>query len=478
LRSYACNAEFHARRADDPPVLAEQLVGEARARIGRGMDPRERVVIAISASLFVLTAVALAGLLPNQRDFNVLLLIGLVAGYVAVERVRFEFGGSYGTPEQLVFVPMALLAPLPLVPALIAVSNLIATAPDVFSGRWHKERVAGRLADCWFCVPPVLLLAALAPGELRFDHTEVYLLAFAAQLSGDALWTFVRDRLIDRVPIRELAAGWIGTTRVDAIFTPIAFMIAMVGKDHSVALLAIIPLAWLLHSFARDREQRYAKTLELHRAYRGTVMLLSDVVEFDDQYTGRHSRSVVDLANAVADELGVPDNDRQELEFAAMLHDVGKISIPKDILNKPSRLTDEEFELMKQHTIEGQFMLDRIGGLLGRVGEIVRSCHERWDGRGYPDGLAGEQIPFPARIVFCCDAYHAMTSDRVYRQAMPKQEALDELATNAGTQFDPVVVAALTKVVQEGEPVVSTSDEVRAVLSQAPVAHEIRAGVA
>ena len=99
----------------------------------------------------------------------------------------------------------------------------------------------------------------------------------------------------------------------------------------------IVPLVWLLDNFSKDRAARYAAALELNRAYRGTVMLLSDVLEFEDEYTAQHSRSVVDLVNAVADELGVAPDERQELEFAAMLHDVGKISIPKEILHKPSR---------------------------------------------------------------------------------------------------------------------------------------------
>jgi HD-GYP domain-containing protein (c-di-GMP phosphodiesterase class II) len=181
--------------------------------------------------------------------------------------------------------------------------------------------------------------------------------------------------------------------------------------------------------------------------------------------------------NATADELGVPDEDRQELEFAAMLHDVGKIAISKDILNKPAKLTESEFEVMKTHTIEGQFLLDRVGGLLGRVGEIVRSCHERWDGQGYPDGLKGEDIPFPSRIVFCCDAYNAMTTDRVYRKAMPMEAAIDELESNAGTQFDPKVVAALTRVVKRQPPQGSaSSDEVRALLAGAGMGHGVTAG--
>jgi HD-GYP domain-containing protein (c-di-GMP phosphodiesterase class II) len=301
----------------------------------------------------------------------------------------------------------------------------------------------------------------------------VYAVVFGAQLFGDLGWALVRNALLDRLPLRTLASVWLGSTRIDAIFTPIAFLITVAAVDEPAALLTIAPLTFLLHSFARDREERWANAVELHRAYRGTVMLLSDVVESEDSYTAEHSRSVVELVNAVADELGVAEEDRRELEFAAMLHDVGKIAIPNEILNKPSTLEPAEFEVMKTHTIEGQFLLDRVGGLLGRVGQIVRSCHERWDGGGYPDGLAGESIPFASRIVFCCDAYNAMTSDRVYRKALPVEHALKELEDNAGSQFDPTVVKALTTVIRDGSPVFSGTDEVRAMLAGMPA----RAGV-
>jgi HD-GYP domain-containing protein (c-di-GMP phosphodiesterase class II) len=450
-------------------LLAERLVGEARTRRATRMDARERAVLAASALSYVAAAAALGFLLPNEREIDVALVVGLTLGYVLLGRIRFEFAGFYGTAEQLAIVPMLVLLPLPWVPAIIAVASITAIVPDIVKGNWHRDRLAGGLADCWFCIPPVLVLAALAPGNGTISDADVYALAFLAQIAGDFAWTFVRNGLIDLIPLSEVVSSGMGPVRVDAIFSPIAFLIAVPAAEYPVALLAIAPLTWLLRSFARDREDRYAKTLELHRAYRGTVMLLSDVVEFDDNYTAQHSRSVVELANAIADEIGVDDSARQELEFAAMLHDVGKISIPKEILNKPSALTDEEFELMKQHTIEGQFMLDRIGGLLGRVGEIVRSCHERWDGKGYPDGLAGEEIPLEARIVFVCDAYHAMTSDRSYRAAMPREAALAELFDNAGTQFDPRIVEVLAKIVQEGEPMLTSTDGVRAVLANTPV---------
>jgi HD-GYP domain-containing protein (c-di-GMP phosphodiesterase class II) len=459
-------------------MLAEQLVGEARARRAREMHPRERAVEGVFAALFIVVALVIAALLPSQRDFDPILLVGLIVGYAVIDRVRFEFGSFYGTAEQLLLVPILLLLPLPYVLLLVGAAGVAGTVPDIVAGRWHRERLASRLADSWYCVPPVLVLAAFAPGEPNLGQAGIYALAFASQLGGDFAYTVIRDRLFDRQPLRELAAGWIGIARVDTIFTPIAFFITLTAANEPITLLAIGPFAWLLKSFSKDREDRYAQALELHRAYRGTVMLLSDVIEFEDDYTAEHSRSVVGLVNAVAHELGFEDQAHQELEFAAMLHDVGKISISKEILNKPSALTDEEFEVMKTHTIEGQFMLDRVGGLLARVGEIVRSCHERWDGAGYPDGLKGAEIPLASRIVFACDAYHAMTSDRVYRAAMPREDALEELLVNSGTQFDPNVIVALTQVIHHGEPVVAAADEVRAILARVSAPPSVGTGVA
>jgi HD-GYP domain-containing protein (c-di-GMP phosphodiesterase class II) len=158
----------------------------------------------------------------------------------------------------------------------------------------------------------------------------------------------------------------------------------------------------------------------------------------------------VALAVAVGEELGLREKDRRDAEFVALLHDVGKIRIPSEIINKPGALTPEERAVMEMHTVEGERMLGQVGGLLGEVGHIVRSCHERFDGTGYPDGLSGEAIPQVARIVMCCDAFSAMTTDRPYRRALPLATALEELRANAGTQFDPRVVDALIRVVRPG----------------------------
>jgi HD-GYP domain-containing protein (c-di-GMP phosphodiesterase class II) len=129
-----------------------------------------------------------------------------------------------------------------------------------------------------------------------------------------------------------------------------------------------------------------------------------------------------------------------------LLHDVGKIRIPSEIINKPGKLDAEERAIIETHTVIGEELLKKVGGLLGDVGTIVRSCHERWDGAGYPDGIAGESIPLVARIVCACDAFSAMTTTRSYRAARPVEEALEELRRCAGTQFDPRVVEALCAV--------------------------------
>jgi two-component system cell cycle response regulator len=160
----------------------------------------------------------------------------------------------------------------------------------------------------------------------------------------------------------------------------------------------------------------------------------------------QHHAGVADLARAVARKLGLGAEALDETGRAAELHDVGKMAIPDEILNKPARLTDEEFAFMRQHTIIGERMLAAAPALKG-VARVVRASHERWDGHGYPDGLAGEDIPLPARIVSVCDSFDAMTSERPYQTPRTREEAMLELKRCAGTQFDPAVVAAFLDVV-------------------------------
>jgi diguanylate cyclase (GGDEF)-like protein len=172
------------------------------------------------------------------------------------------------------------------------------------------------------------------------------------------------------------------------------------------------------------------------------VEALAAALEERDTYTGEHSESLVDLVARVAAGLRLDPHDVATVRSAALLHDFGKVGIPDEILHKSAPLDDSEWEIMRRHPVIGERILRAIPGM-GAVARIVRHEHERWDGTGYPDRLAGEAIPLGARIILACAAYHAMTSDRPYRSALSHHMAVSELTTNAGSQFDPQVVDAL-----------------------------------
>jgi HD-GYP domain-containing protein (c-di-GMP phosphodiesterase class II) len=155
------------------------------------------------------------------------------------------------------------------------------------------------------------------------------------------------------------------------------------------------------------------------------------------------------MALLVGGRLGLDRRSLKRLEFGALFHDIGKIGIPSEILRKSGPLTDAEFAIVKEHPELGEKILAPIERL-AEVRPIVRACHERWDGLGYPDGKAGTDIPVESRIVLVCDAYHAMVTDRPYRARLPLEEAVRRLRSAAGTQFDPTVVEAFVELYEEG----------------------------
>jgi putative nucleotidyltransferase with HDIG domain len=183
-----------------------------------------------------------------------------------------------------------------------------------------------------------------------------------------------------------------------------------------------------------------------------TITVLAQAVEMRDQYTGGHTLRVSTYAVLLAEHLGMTPGEVELVRTGTPLHDIGKIGIDDAILKKPDRLTPEEFEEMKLHTIKGAEIIDTVPDLWP-IKPIVRSHHERWDGRGYPDGLVGEAIPPLARVVALADAFDAMTSDRPYRKGMPAATAFAEIAKQAGRQFDPQFAAAFVgmrdKILQE-----------------------------
>ncbi|HEY7018164.1 MAG TPA: diguanylate cyclase [Gaiellaceae bacterium] len=187
---------------------------------------------------------------------------------------------------------------------------------------------------------------------------------------------------------------------------------------------------------ALERARSYES---LEETFVSTVEALANALEANDEYTSTHTRWITDMALRVGEALGFEGVDLKRLELGALFHDIGKIGIPTSILLKPGPLSPEERLIMETHPELGERILEPIDRL-AKVRTIVRSCHERWDGAGYPDGKAGEEIPLEARIILVCDAFHAMTTDRPYRKRLPVEEAFRRLRAGAGTQFDPAVV--------------------------------------
>src|SRR3954463_10162963 len=192
-------------------------------------------------------------------------------------------------------------------------------------------------------------------------------------------------------------------------------------------------------------KERIELVERLEAAWLGTAEALAAALEAKDSYTADHASSIAELAIEVGEEFGLDDDALRDLRYGAIFHDIGKIAIPDAILNKPGPLTAHEFEVIKRHPIVGEQILEPVP-FLEQVRRIVRHDHERWDGAGYPDGLKGRQIPIGARIVLVVDAFHAMVSDRSYRQGMSEESARLELRAHAGTQFDPDVVDAFLRV--------------------------------
>jgi diguanylate cyclase (GGDEF)-like protein/putative nucleotidyltransferase with HDIG domain len=237
---------------------------------------------------------------------------------------------------------------------------------------------------------------------------------------------------------------------------------AYYARTLTVLLASMIVCAFVpsMVAAALRAENRLAdhRRKELEQSYLATIAALAAALDAKDRHTEAHSRETAALARAVGRRLGLEDDALRFLEYGALLHDIGKIGIPGYILNKPGPLDDEEAAIMREHPVIGERIVASVP-FLARIRPVVRAEHERWDGGGYPDGLKAEQIPIESRIIHACDAFQAMSSDRPYRRARPRDWILNEIRAQAGRQFDPKVADALLQVIESGEVAVTGTAE-------------------
>jgi putative nucleotidyltransferase with HDIG domain len=425
----------------------EDSVQRARKQRPEPLGDRLLLTESIFAALFVVAAVALIEV-GNPGHVPIGAAVVLTVAFAVLSRFEFEVGAGYTVATQLVFVPMLFVLPPEIVPALVAAGRVLGGLRGFLTGQLPADRIISRLADSWYSLGPAVVLAAASVHGAHWGDWGWWLTALLAQLALDVVVSAARERfgtgLAPEVHVRELVPVW----TVDVLLSPVGLAAALASQDARFAFTLVLPLALLIAVFAQERRARLDQQIETSRTYRRTALLLGELIGEDDEYTGAHSQGVVSLSVAIADELGLGEEQRRLVEFGALLHDVGKIGVPKEIVNKSGVLSDEEWEVMRRHTITGQRMLDRVGGALQEIGEVVRASHERWDGSGYPDGLAGEAIPIAARIVCAADAFSAMTTDRPYRAARDREYAIGELRTQAGRQFDPAVAEATITVIE------------------------------
>lgn len=237
-----------------------------------------------------------------------------------------------------------------------------------------------------------------------------------------------------------LTEVFINTVLVGSVGLIMALVSIKIG--NSAVLLFFGPLLIAKYSYKQYTDMRFT--------YLETINAFNKALEAKDPYTSGHSLRVQQYSEKLAEALGLSSKKLMNIRNAAILHDIGKIGIDDSILKKPGKLTKEEFDMIKKHPEIGSDILKDVD-FLRNAAIIIRSHHERYDGKGYPDGIKGEEIPVESMILSIADVYDAMTSDRPYRGALSKEEALDEIKRNAGIQFSPEIANKFVEIMSEGQ---------------------------
>lgn len=421
----------------DPEIVPEFL-----AALDHGIDSHAQRLTGHRSSMTSLVAESLAADANNssaQDDSETSSLIpvdelfGDQADQNDVERLSRHNAAIDDGPMRAISVRSGLLS------ALVAATYFIAfDHVDLGSSllvAWFLASVAftlifdgTRLAESWYLL---LTFATYAIAPFAAEHFQQPAMLLLVLLPATAGMRHFWDR------------KWIRYSQIAVLVATFALMpiliFGMAMFPMAIVGLRAFPATIVLVGFLTER--LWKVRFERGR-FVSTVRSLLAALQARDGYTGDHSEETLKMVMGVADQLGLDEQERNELADVALLHDVGKIGISDEILNKPGKLNDTEWAEMRKHPQIGEEIVSKVPGF-EEVAKAIRHEHERWDGFGYPDGISGNEIPMASRIVLVCDAYHAMMSDRPYRKALGLEIARDELLKNSGSQFDPRVVEAL-----------------------------------
>ncbi len=356
--------------------------------------------------------------------------------------------------RQLMVPNASALASLCFVALMLCPVPLLLYVDGVQQGRYRK---LFSLIEC------AALLNLLVSSILQFSERADYLetLFWAQVIMGCAcvcvMITFFLDYRIGRIRDYYLIVVGLMIAMMTAVMESISvyFVISLSGIFLGAGLLILLVFTIIMTvKDIRDLESKRQKDQLENRRKQTEIMTLqmiqamSTMIEAKDEYTSGHSHRVAEYSGLIAKELGWNEKDAENIKNAAYLHDIGKIGIPDTILNKPTKLLDAEYEIIKKHPVMGSDILKNIT-LIEHADDVARYHHERYDGHGYPEGLAGEEIPIQARIVSIADSYDAMNSRRIYRKALSEHVIRKEISENRGRQFDPVVTDAFLRLMDE-----------------------------
>ena len=358
--------------------------------------------------------------------------------------------------RQLWIPNVSILAALCFIIVMICPLGILLYVDTVQKSRYHRIYRWIELAACInFVVSVTLQLTGKADFIETLPASHVVLsVTFVA-----IFVTFIRDMLHGGSRGYHLALVGMVIALVSALIEMVSvyFVVTISGLfiGTGLVILLFLNLIRTVRSVRNLERLRQKKELESRRRQTErislqTIKTLSVTVETKNVYTNGHSQRVADYSALIAGALGWDDKRINNLRNAAYMHDVGMIGIPDSIVNKPTRLTEEEYAIIQRHTLIGADILKDIT-LIEHVAEVAHYHHERYDGTGYPEGIAGEEIPIEARIVAVADSYDAMNSKRIYRNALEKEKIIEELASCSGTQFDPVIAELFVRLIREGK---------------------------